>query len=286
MKPSAALDAPTRAALVRVLEAPVFELLPLASAGQQLVHLPPGASVSVTASPSRGLEATIDLAERLAAAGHRAVPHLAARMVRDRVHLEEILRRMAAAGIDTAFVVGGDAPTPGPYADGLALIRELRQLRKRSGEGPIAVGIPCYPQGHPSIPHDRLVRDLAAKAPLAASMTSQMSFDVPVVERWVEQRRAEGLGLPLRIGLPGAVELPRLLRISAQIGVADARRFLMSNRRLAARFLAGGYRPDRLLRDLAPLIADPAAGVIGLHLFTFNQVDRTEAWRQSILSGL
>ena len=36
-------------------------------------------TVTVTASPVKGLEPTVDLAERLAARGYRVVPHLAAR---------------------------------------------------------------------------------------------------------------------------------------------------------------------------------------------------------------
>ena len=35
----------------------------------------------------------------------------------------------------------------------------------------------------------------------------------------------------------------------------------------------GIYRPTGLLEKLAPVLADPAAGVIGLHLYTFNQVE-------------
>ena len=36
---------------------------------------------------------------------------------------------------------------------------------------------------------------------------------------------------------------------------------------------------DGILEGLAPLLADPAARVAGLHLYTFNAVEATEAWR-------
>ena len=49
--------------------------------------LPAGATVSVTASPAKGIEATVALCEQLQARGFRAVPHLSARMIRDRAHL-------------------------------------------------------------------------------------------------------------------------------------------------------------------------------------------------------
>ena len=48
----------------------------------------------------------------------------------------------------------------------------------------------------------------------------------------------------------------------------------------------GGYRPDGLLDDLAAAVADPAAAIEGLHIFTFNQVRSTEAWRAQYLASL
>ena len=35
-----------------------------------------------------------------------------------------------------------------------------------------------------------------------------------------------------------------------------------------------------------PAIAAPAAGVAGLHLFTFNQVQQTEQWRKELLARI
>ncbi|MGH2473933.1 MAG: methylenetetrahydrofolate reductase, partial [Candidatus Limnocylindrales bacterium] len=87
----ASLSVPQRAALGRLLAAPTFELIPLKTSMDQAADLPPGATVSVTASPAKGIEATIALCEQLQAAGFRAVPHLSARMVRDRAHLAELV---------------------------------------------------------------------------------------------------------------------------------------------------------------------------------------------------
>jgi methylenetetrahydrofolate reductase (NADPH) len=48
----------------------------------------------------------------------------------------------------------------------------------------------------------------------------------------------------------------------------------------------GFYKPTKFVEDLAPLLADPAARVTGFHLYTFNAVEATEGWRQSMLQGL
>jgi methylenetetrahydrofolate reductase (NADPH) len=273
-----------RRALARVLDAPTFELIPLRSALEQADSLPPGARVSITASPARGMAATLDLAEALERAGFAAVPHLSARMIRDRGHLAEILARLAAAGIGRAFVVGGDEKEPGTFADGLAVLRAMAEL----GGGPAEIGIPGYPEGHPYIADEPLLAALRAKAPFATSMTTQLCFDPGAIATFIAARRADGMTLPVHVGLPGVAEPQSLLAITARIGVADTHRFLTKNVKFVTRLMRSGgyYRPDGLLEGLAPHIADPAARVGGLHIYTFNAVAATESWRRRYLESL
>jgi methylenetetrahydrofolate reductase (NADPH) len=272
------------AALAGVLRAPTFELVPLKNALEQAAFLPDGATVSVTASPAKGIEATVALCEQLQALGFRAVPHLSARMIRDRAHLAELVAWMEGAGVDRAFVVGGDAKEPGDFPDGLALLREMAEIGHPLSE----IGIPCYPQGHSFIADAPLLEALRAKAAFASYMTTQLCFDPVAIRTWLADRRAEGIGLPVHVGLPGVAEPQRLLAISARIGVADTHRFLVKNTQFIARLIRSGgfYRPDGLLEGLAPVIADPASGIVDLHLYTFNAVDVTERWRQEFLGKL
>src|SRR5689334_7870119 len=100
------LEADARSALVAALEDPIFELLPLKNLPDQIAHLPAGARVSVTASPAKGIDATVDRAVNLQAEGFRAVPHLSARMIPDRATLASLLDRARDGGLTHAFVVG------------------------------------------------------------------------------------------------------------------------------------------------------------------------------------
>ncbi|HSL97851.1 MAG TPA: methylenetetrahydrofolate reductase [Candidatus Deferrimicrobiaceae bacterium] len=269
-------------ALARLLAAPTWELIPLKNALDQASHLPPGATVSVTASPAKGMAATVDLAVELERDGFRAVPHLAARLIRDTRELHSILDRMADRGIDRAFVIGGDPTEPGEFGDALALLRAMADM----GRLPAEIGIGCYPQGHPLIADDALLQALRDKAPFASYMTTQMCFDPKALERFLAERRAEGIALPVKLGVPGVAEIPKLLSISARIGVRDARRFVLKNTRFVAALLRSGgvYRATGLLEDLAPVLASPAMNVVDLHLYTFNNVEPTEAWRRDLLS--
>ena len=281
--PRAALSQAERQALRRLLESPKLEILPLAGIRSQLTALPTGATLTVTASPAKGLEASIALARQLREDGFEPVMHLAARMVTDRAHLSRLLVTMRESGIARAFVIGGDATKPGDYPDALSLLRDMAD----AGHGLDEIGIGCYPQGHPQIPDDRLLSALREKAPYAQYMTTQLCFDARALAEWVAARRQEGLVLPVDIGIPGSIETARLLRVGTRIGVRDAARFLAKYGLLVARLLRpGGYRPDRLLQQLAPMFADPDARIRGLHVYTFNQVERTESWRRAFLGSI
>lgn len=278
------LDEAGRTALQVALADPIFELLPLKSLPDQVPHLPPGARVSVTASPAKGIDATLDWAARLQADGFRAIPHLSARMIADRAILAGLLARARGAGLTRAFVVGGDADEPGDYLDGLSLLRAMTEL----GHPFATIGCPAYPQGHPDIPDAALAAALVDKAPYVAHVTTQMDFDTAAVARWVRERRAEGFAPDVVVGVPGVADPQKLLSIAARIGVADAKRFLVKNVRFVTGMARSGgfYKPTGFVEGLAPLLADPAAHVAGFHLYTFNAVEATESWRRSMLEKL
>jgi len=114
-----------------------------------------------------------------------------------------------------------------------------------------------------------------------------MAFNPNEVGDWIVKVRSEGVVLPLYLGVPGVVELTKLMRIATQIGVADSARYLSKNTGLLGHIAsAGSFGPDAFLRSLAPIIDDPAARVHGLHVFTFNSIDTTAAWQKRMLEEL
>ena len=278
------IDPMGRQGLARALGEATFELLPLKSAFAQSAFIPAGTWVSVTASPSKGLDATIELALSLEARGYRAIPHLSARMIASRAVLAGLLERSRDAGLTHAFVVGGDADEQGEYLDGLSLLQAMTEL----GHPFTILGCPAYPQGHPDIPDAALAAALREKAPYVAHVTTQMDFDTGAIARWVRARRAEGFEPEIVIGVPGVADPQKLLSIAARIGVKDAKRFLMKNLRFVTGLAKSGgfYKPTGFVEELVPLLADPEARVTGFHLYTFNAVEATEAWRRSMLEKL
>jgi methylenetetrahydrofolate reductase (NADPH) len=273
-----------RARLASLLETPTFELIPLKTSLDQAALLPQGATISVTASPTKGLEATVALCEQLRVQGFRPVPHLSARTIRDRAHLVDLIAWLEGADVSRAFVVGGDAKEPGAFADGLSLLREMAEIGHPLRE----IGIPAYPQGHAFIADGPLLDALRAKAPFAPYMTTQLCFDPTAIGTWIAARRTEGITLPVHVGVPGVAEPQKLLAIASRIGVADTHRFLVKNVRFVARLARSGgfYRPDALLEGLAPYTVVPGTDIVDLHMYTFNAIDAFETWRHSYVEKL
>ena len=269
---------------VRLLQHTRYEVLPTATIEDKLLeHVPVERTITVTASPSKGLEPTLDLTERLTGHGYVAIPHIAARMVRDKAELSEICERLQGKGISRIFVPGGDADPPGAYADALSLLEDLASL----GNPFEHVGITGYPESHPTITDDLTIQSMWDKRRYVTHVVSNLTFDPAVLSDWVRRMRARGITLPLLLGLPGPVDRAKLLSMAGKIGVGESTRFLAKHKGTFARLAApGGFTGEKFLRKCAAELADPAMGLEGLHVFTFNQVAETEKWRTELLDQL
>lgn len=273
-----------RATLTRLLTHARYEVLPTKTIEAKLLEsVPTTVPVTVTASPSMGLERTLEMAERLTTEGYAVVPHLAARMISGRAELTEIVGRLKAAGITSVFVPGGDAEAVGDYPDALAMLEDLTAMG-----GPFTdVGVTGYPESHPTIHDDLTVQSMWDKRRHATYMVSNLTFDPAVIKDWVHRVRLRGVSMPLLLGLPGPVDRAKLLGMATKIGVGDSTRFLAKQKGLMTRLVApGGFTGESFLTKCAPTLSDPEAKVTGLHLYTFNQVAETEAWRQDWLRRL
>jgi methylenetetrahydrofolate reductase (NADPH) len=254
-----------------------FEILPFGSAEDEAQAEETPLVITVTCSPRHGVDQTVDVAVRLAALGHHPVPHLAARMIRDDAHVDELLQRLAASGIEDIFVIAGDGQQPeGRFTSAIDLLPVIsgHELRPR------LIGIGAYPEGHPLIDPVALDNALAAKAPLVDYMITQMCFDATAVISWIEGARSRGITLPAYVGIPGTVDRRKLLEISVRVGVGTSITFLRKQQGVK-RLLGGPARAgEDVYEVVAPLIGDPDLGIAGVHYYTFNRLAATVAWER------
>ena len=245
-----------------------FEILPFGAGAEQAAELPEHVRLTVTCSPKHGPDLSVEVGTRLRAIGHDVTIHLCSRMVRGRAHLDELLARMAAAGIDDAFVVGGDALQPlGEYSSAVQLLPVIHEHPNR----PRTLGIAGYPEAHPLIDPATLADALAQKLPYADYVTTQLCFEPDAILRFVRQ-----IDLPVIVGMPGIVDPKRLLEISVKVGVGPSLRYLRKQRSLRRLFRLSGSA-DALYDALAP----HGDVIDGFHYFTFNRLLDTWNWEQS-----
>jgi methylenetetrahydrofolate reductase (NADPH) len=257
-----------------------YEILPFGAGAEEAAALGEPVTLTVTCSPKHGLDKTVEIAEQLRGHGHTIVPHIPAKMVRDHAHLDEVLTRINAVGIDEIFMIGGDAPEPhGPFDSAVQLLPAVHEHALR----PKRIGVGAYPEGHPLIDADQLASALGAKSELADYVVTQMCFDPKLLLNWIREMRADGLELPMYLGIPGAVDRRKLLEISMRVGVGQSVGFLRKQRGLRRLFTSPMHATSSLYGALAPHVGDPQYGIAGFHWYTFNRLQDTIDWERAHL---
>ena len=265
-----------------------YEVIPMKNLEPQIEHIPTGASVSVTCSPTKGQQATFDLTARLRDLGHVAVPHISARLVEDDVAIKRIAEFCRSHQLQEVFLVAGDAETPvGKYDGVVAFLRDFLD----TDHGLRAIGVTAYPDGHALIKSPVLHEALHAKQALLAEAgaggyaRTQMCFDLGKWRAWVAAERAAGLTLPLHIGVPGVIDRVKLVTMGMRLGVGASLRYVQKNGGILGRlFSPVGYDPSALIKPLTKQADE--LGIAGIHLFTFNNVEATAKWQQKLLAKL
>jgi methylenetetrahydrofolate reductase (NADPH) len=253
-----------------------LEVLPFPGIVEEAARLPRPVRIAVTCSPKHGPDRGVEVAAQLRALDHSLTVHVAARMVRDRNHLDQLLAGLAEVGVDDLFLIGGDIEDPvGEYSSALDLLPLVVDHPQRPG----LIGVAGYPEGHPLISAEELERVLRDKSRLADYVVTQMCFDPEALRSWVVSQREQDMDLPIVIGMPGKVARRKLLTMSARIGVGPSLDFLRKQKGLRS-LLSRRSTADRLYEGIAPLLDDPELALAGLQYFTFNELLQTWEWHQ------
>lgn len=278
------MDGFNRVGLRNAIRNIYLEVFPADGVDEKLASLPDRAYLGITCSPSKGINATLELVERLSGHDFHLVPHIAARQVRDAAHLRDILAQLDDQRVKSIFVPGGDLREPlGQFDSALQLLRVMAEI----GHGLTNIGVAAHPEGHPFIDAGTLQLVLQDKQELASYLVTQMCFDAGRVIEWLTDIRRRGIKLQAWIGLPGVMNRSRLLATSLRIGVGESARFALKQKTLAGKLLKSRrYQPDDLLLELAPHLDDEVLNIGGFYLFSFNQVEDTLRWRAEMLERL
>ncbi|MDR7303781.1 methylenetetrahydrofolate reductase [Haloactinomyces albus] len=262
-----------------------YEVMPFKSTEQDvLAEVPVTVPLTVTVTEAKGIDATLNLTERLLRHGYGVAPHLPARQFVDQSHVDDVVARLREAGGRSVFVIGGDASEPaGEFPDAYSLLQAMEVADQPFEE----VGIGGYPEGHAALPQESIDLALKQKAPLATHVTTQICFDATTTSSWAAGIATSGIDLPVSVGMPGPVSRQKLMRISAGIGLGQSARFLQKQQSLLWRFLLpGGYNPTKLAKRLGTVVGNTTGNIRGLHIFTFNEIRKTETWRRELVAAV
>jgi methylenetetrahydrofolate reductase (NADPH) len=226
--------------------------------------LPANTRVYVNHLPRHGLAQTLAALASARAAGLDPVPHIAARRVTSRDELAEFLvKAVREVGITKALLIGGDDTQPlGPYADGMAVLRD----RVFGDCGLREVALPGYPEGHPRIPQTTLDQALLDKLALAraqgldVSIVTQFSFAPARIVEYCSELARKLPEVPVYVGMAGPTD--------------GAVRLFMHT------------EPSEQLSAVAQYcLRHPDCNVVGAHLFSFGAAVKSAAWMNRVITA-
>lgn len=251
--------------------------------------LSPGTTVNVTFLPGSNPMDTVAVAKRLHNEGMNAVPHLAARSLKDADQIDSLLASYRAeAGVDEVLIIGGGVDKPIGAFDNSLQILETGLLQKH---GISRVGVAGHPEGSPDISQIEIAEALDAKNALAKRegleiyIETQFCFEARIVLEWEKTVRAAGNELPIRIGIPGPATIKTLFRFAQISGIGPSMRFISKQARNVAKLMTV-QSPHLLLSDLAQGMANDSDCLIeNFHFYPFGGFAKTAIYANAVASG-
>lgn len=262
-----------------------YELFPTASqASKAASSLPRKSLVTVSCSPKHGIEFGLSTCEYLLSKGHHVIPHISARLIRDKTHLVEIASWIRRYSIDDIFVVGGDAGSSLAYEDTSSFLNDFLMLVPSMRR----VGFAVYPEGNSqmSLTNEELLEIALRKQSIlqnynvAGYAVSQICFNSSDCLKWIGYARSAGFHLPLYIGLPGVIERAKLVDICLRLGISSGLKTLKCNPKIFFSFMPGFFDPSDQISKVAP--HSSKLKIEGIHCFTFNSTNSTVKWVESM----
>ena len=248
--------------------------------------LPAGTRVYIAHIDGTPIDEMVATARRIGAEGFEVMPHFPARIIRDAVTLEDwIARYQGEAGIRSALLLAGGLAEPkGDFHSSMQLLET--GLFDKAGFTRLHVA--GHPEGNRDIDADGGDRQVMAalawkqafsrRSDANMAMATQFCFDAEPVIAWANRIAAEGIDLPIHIGVAGPAKLQTLIRFAIACGVGPSLKVLQK-RALDVTKLLLPYEPTEFVSDLAAQKSvQPDLGIAQVHLFPLGGIKAAAAW--------
>jgi methylenetetrahydrofolate reductase (NADPH) len=247
--------------------------------------MPTERKIAVTCRPSNSIEDILSFSKSSIDSGREVMPHIPARQIKTPQHVAEITKSLQALNVRQIFSIAGDNLEPkGSLRGSLDFLNELRRQNIHFD----GINIAGYPEGHPKIEEEVLDDNLLGKQKWAKetetgmNIITQMCFDAAAITRWIERIRTLGIKLPVVVGVPGNVSMLSLGKFAGEFGFGDSYKIFKKDPLFLAQLSfealkSGRHKPDKLLANLSKITSEEH-GIRGIHIYTFNNIDKTREW--------
>ncbi len=248
--------------------------------------LPAGTRVYIAHIEGVPIDEMVATARRLTAEGYTAMPHFPARIIRDRATLEDwIARYQGEAGVKEALLLAGGVARPhGEYRDSMQLLESGAFDRA----GFTRLHVAGHPEGNRDIDPKGGSRNVDAaltwkqkfseRTDAKMAIATQFAFDAEPIIAWADRLRAEGIAIPIHIGIAGPAKLQTLIKFAIACGVGPSLKVLQK-RAMDVSKLMVPYNPTEVLTRLAAhKAAHPDFNIEAVHFFPLGGIKANANW--------
>ncbi|RED11103.1 5,10-methylenetetrahydrofolate reductase [Pontivivens insulae] len=244
--------------------------------------LPQGTRVYIAHIEGTPIEEMVATAKRITDEGFSVMPHFPARIIKDAATLEDWIQRYGDVGVHQALLLAGGVTNPhGDFSDSMQLLGT--GLFDKYDFTRLHVG--GHPEGNKDIDPDgsdanvsaalRWKQSFSERTDAQMAIATQFCFEAQPVIDWANRLKAEGIDLPIHIGIAGPAKLQTLIKFSLACGVGPSLRVLQ-RRAADLTKLVLPFTPEEILTDLARhKAANPDFGIESVHFFPLGGIKKT-----------
>ncbi|MDB4121020.1 methylenetetrahydrofolate reductase, partial [Gammaproteobacteria bacterium] len=238
------------------------------------------------------ISAMVATAKRIHDEGFTVMPHIPARMIQNKAVLSDwISMYQNEAGVDEALLLAGGPGTPmGEFDSSIQLIES--GLFDQAGFKRLHIA--GHPEGNKDIDPSGGIKNVSEalswkqefsqRTDASMAIATQFCFDADVVKKWADSIKANGIDIPIHIGIAGPAKLQTLLKFSIECGIGASMKILTNRAKDITKLLLP-YKPTKILNKLAECkFEDPELNIEQVHFFPLGGIKKTADWVSEVQS--
>ncbi len=286
LRKEAVAPAGDKAAIEAILKGFSIEVMPRTAEKVENFRdlLPKGTRVYIAHIDGTPIEEMVATAKRLHAEGYPVMPHFPARIIPDRATLADwIARYQGEADVKQALLLGGGVNTPaGDFNASMQLVE--------TGlfDGFERLHVAGHPEGNKDIDKDggdaivmqalKWKQEFSERSDAKMAIATQFCFEAGPAIAWADRLAAEGIKLPIHIGVAGPAKLQTLIKFAIACGVGPSLKVLQKRAMDVTKLLLP-YEPNDFVAELAAhKAANPHFGIESVHFFPLGGIKTNATW--------